>query len=250
MTYPLAYRLLSECVGTAILVLFGAGSVVAALSVGGGDLTYAGLGFIALTFAIVVAVVVHGLGHVSGAHINPAVTFALAVTKRFRWGDVVPYLLAQLTGGALGALVVVAIYGTGAIDLGSLGGTTLSDQASYGSGIVAEAVGTFILVFTIMAVAVDSRAAKGWAGLMIGLAVACAILVVGPMTGGSLNPARTFGPNFAVSIFGGTVPWEQFALYWVGPLLGATVAAVTYDALAKPRAAARAEAATTSSQSV
>lgn len=250
MTYPLIYRLVAECVGTAMLVSFGAGSVVAALSIGNGDLSYAGLGFIALTFAIAIAVVVHSLGHVSGAHINPAVTFALAVTRRFTWTEVVPYMLAQLLGGAVGALIVVAIFGTGSVDLAGVGGTALGDDVSFGSGIVAEATGTFILVFTITAVAVDSRAAKGWAGLMIGLAVACAILVVGPLTGGSLNPARTFGPNIAASIFGATVAWAQFALYWLGPLLGGAVAALAYDAIAKPRAAAPTEAKTRSSKPV
>lgn len=238
MTYPLIYRLIAELAGTAMLVLFGAGSVVAALTIGDGSLSYAGLGFIALTFAIVVAVVIHSLGHVSGAHINPAVTFALAVTKRFAWSEVGPYMLAQLLGGAVGAFVVVAMFGSDAVDLGGVGGTALGDGVSFGAGVVAEVVGTFILVFTIMAVAVDSRAAKGWAGLMIGLAVACAVLVIGPLTGASLNPARTFGPNVAASLFGGSSDWAQFALYCIGPLLGAVAAAVSYDVIAKPRAVA------------
>ncbi|MGH3949984.1 MAG: MIP/aquaporin family protein [Pseudonocardiaceae bacterium] len=237
MEYSLAQRLIAELIGTAILVLFGAGSVVAALTMGGGELTYAGLGFIALAFAIAIAVAIYGFLTVSGAHINPAVTFALAVTRRFPWIEVIPYMVAQLIGGAVGALLIVAAFGTGAADLGGVGGTSLGDGVSYGAGIVAEAIGTFILVFAVMALAVDSRTPKGWAGLMIGLAVACAILVIGPLTGGSLNPARTFGPYLAATLFGGDVAWAQFALYWIGPLVGGAIAAVVYDLVAKPRMA-------------
>lgn len=237
MEYSLTQRLLAELIGTAILVTFGAGSVVAALSIGGSEVTYASLGFIALAFAIAIAVAIYGFLAVSGCHINPAVTFALAVTRRFPWVEVVPYIVAQLVGGALGAFLIVAAFGAGAADLGAVGSTMLGDGVSYGAGIVAEAIGTFILVFAVMAVAVDPRMPASWAGLIIGLSVACAILVIGPLTGGSLNPARTFGPNMAAMVFGGDVAWGQFALYWVGPLAGGAIAAVVYDFVAKPRMA-------------
>lgn len=241
MEAPLVQRLIAEFLGTALLVLFGAGSVVAALSFGGGELTYPGLGFVALAFAIVIAVVVYGFGPVSGAHINPAVTFALAVTRRFPWVEVLPYIAAQLVGAAGGGFLIVAAFGIGAaeVEAGGVGGTALAQNVSFGSGIVAEAIGTFILVFAIMALAVDSRAPQGWAGLMIGLAVACAILLIGPLTGGSLNPARTFGPHLVATVFGTAVSWAEFVLYCVGPLLGGAVAAVGYDLVAAPRKALR-----------
>lgn len=229
-------RALAECVGTAMLVLVGAGSVIAALRQGGGQLGYPSLGFISLAFAIVVAVVVYGFGPVSGAHINPAVTLALAATRRFPWREVVPYVVAQLVGAFVGAVLVIAVFGTVAVDLG-LGATTLGQGVPYWQGIVAESLGTFVLLFAVMALAVDSRAPLGWAGLMIGLAVAAAILLIGPQTGGSLNPARTFGPYLALGLFGGEVPWSQLALYWVGPLVGAVVAAVLYDVVAETRRA-------------
>ncbi len=235
MEFALGRRLAAEFIGTALLILFGPGSVVAALTVGGGTLDYAALGFIGLSFGIVIAAVIYGFGAVSGAHINPAVTFALAVTRRFPWVEVGPYVLAQLTGAAAGGLLIIAAFGTGAADLGGAGSTVLGADVSYASGIVAEALGTFLLMFTIMAVAVDPRAAKGWAGLMIGLAVAGAIMVVGPLTGASLNPARTFGPYLASALFGDGPPWEQFPLYIVGPLLGAAAAALVYDLVARPR---------------
>ena len=235
MSTALTRRLVAEFVGTALLVLFGPGSVVAALRLGDGNLDYGGLGFIALSFGLVVAVVIYGFGAVSGAHINPAVTFMLAVTRRFPWVEVVPYVLAQLLGAAAGGLLVVAIFSTGAVDLGGVGSTVLSDDVSYQSGVLAEALGSFILGVAIMAVAVDDRGPKQLAGLMIGLAVALAIMVVGPLTGASLNPARTFGPYLASAIFDGAPPWENFSLYWLGPLTGATAAALLYDLVAQPR---------------
>lgn len=238
MTAALFHRLLAEAVGTAMLVLVGAGSVVATLTADG-KVNYAGLGFISLAFAIVVAVVVYGFGPVSGAHINPAVTLSLAVTRRFPWSEVVPYIMFQVLGAVVGALGIVAIFGTDAADLG-LGATTLGDGVPYWQGIVAEALGTFVLLYTVMALAVDSRAPRGWAGLMIGLSVAAAILLIGPQTGGSLNPARTFGPYVGLALFGGSVPWSELWVYLVGPLVGGIAAAVVYDVIAQTRVAERA----------
>ncbi len=234
MQIELLRRTIAEGVGTALLVLVGTGSVVAALTVGRGQLDYAGVGFISLAFGIVVAVVIYGFGPVSGAHINPAVTVALAMTRRFPWVEVVPYLVAQFLGALVGSLLVVATYGQSAVDLG-LGATALGDGVPYGQGIAAEAVGTFVLMFAVMALAVDSRAPLGWAGLMIGLAVAAAILLIAPQTGGSLNPARTFGPLLTLTLFGGDVQWAQLAIYLVGPVVGAVAAAFAYDYTAQTR---------------
>lgn len=236
MQIGLLRRTIAEVIGTAMLVVVGTGSVVAALVMGGGELDYAGLGFVAVAFAVVVAVVVHGFGPVSGAHINPAVTVALAATRRFPWAEVLPYVAAQLVGAVIGSLLVVASFGTQAVDVG-LGQTALGDGVPYLRGIVAEALGTFLLMFAVMALAVDSRAPLGWAGLMIGLAVAAAILLIGPLTGGSLNPARTFGPDVVATMFGGSVQWDELVVYWVGPLLGSGAAAVAYDLVSAPRAA-------------
>jgi glycerol uptake facilitator protein len=144
-----APRILAEAIGTGILVLFGAGSVVAALTLGGGELDYAGLGMVAITFALAIAVAIYTFGNSSGAHLNPAVTVSLATVGRFPWPEVT----------------------------------------------------------AIMALAVDRRAPGGWAGLMIGLAVAAAILFIGPVTGGSLNPARTIGPLVVSTIGGGDTFW-------------------------------------------
>lgn len=154
MKDALARRLAAELVGTAILALSGAGSVVAALKLGEGKLDYAGLGMIA--FALTIAVAIYAFGTTSGAHINPAVTVSLAAVRRFPWDEVPAYIGAQLAGASIGGLLIWAIFGGDAQDLG-LGQTTIADGTNYLQAIVAEAIGTFLLVTAIMALAVDSR---------------------------------------------------------------------------------------------
>jgi glycerol uptake facilitator protein len=234
MSSVLLRRLLAELIGTALLVLFGAGSVVAALVVGEGKLEYAGLGMIAFSFGLIVAIVIYGFGTTSGAHINPAVTISLAAARRFPWRDVPAYVAAQLAGAVLGALLVAAMFGARAGKFGGVGLTALGPGTSYAQGVLAEALGTFILLFAIMALAIDRRAPTGWAGLIIGLSVSTQIFVLGPLTGGSINPARTFGPYVANSLIGGGTPWRQFPLYLLGPLLGGVLATLTYQAVARP----------------
>lgn len=236
-------RLAAEALGTALLVVFGAGAVVAALRTGGGELDYGGLGFVALSFGLVIAIVVYGFGEVSGAHINPVVTLALAVTGRFPWREVVPYGVAQLAGGTAGGLVVLLVFGGEAVEHG-VGGTTLSEGVGTLQGGAAEATGTFLLVLAIMAMAIDERTPTAWAGWIIGLSVTCSILVVGPLTGSSLNPARTLGPAVSTAVGGGSVPWSQLLVYTLGPALGAIAAALAYDLIARPRDAVAATDAT------
>jgi glycerol uptake facilitator protein len=190
---------------------------------------------VGLSFGLVVAIVVYGLGNVSGAHINPAVTVTLAATRRFPWREVAPYVLAQLVGAVLGAFLVVGVFGTGSVDVSSAGAVAFGDGVGYGRALLAEAVGTFLLLFTVMALAVDRRAPAGWAGFVIGLSVTCLVLVVAPVTGASVNPARAFGPLVAASLTGGATEWSQFPAYVVGPLLGGLAAALVYDAVARPR---------------
>jgi glycerol uptake facilitator protein len=236
MTPDLGRRLVAETLGTALLVLFGAGSVVAALRAGEGQLDYAGLGMVALAFALVIAVVIYAFGKTSGAHINPAVTLALVGRGRFPAAEALPYIAAQLLGAFLGALLIVAAFGEGAIDLGGTGGTHLGDGVSFWRGVVAETLATFLLVTAIFALAVDRRAPPGWSGLVIGLSVACAILVTGPLTGGSLNPARTFGPLLTTELWGGDTDWDDLPVYLIGPIAGGLLAAFAYDFVVRPPA--------------
>ena len=234
MTASLPRRILAELLGTALFAFFGPGAVVAALTLGKGSLDYAGLGFIALSFGLVVALVIYTLGTTSGAHINPAVTVALAVTGRFRWTEVPAYVGAQLIGAVLGAFLIVGVAGTKAATAAGVGLTSTALGVSSGQAVLAEGIGTFLLMFTIMAVAVDRRAPVGWAGFLIGLAVVCEIFVIGPFTGGSVNPARTIGPYLANTVSGGTTPWGQLWIYVVGPVVGAVLAAFVYDRLVQP----------------
>ena len=235
MDASLARRLVAEAVGTGLLILFGPGSVVAALAVGDGALDYAGLGIIGLSFGLVVALVIYAFGSTSGAHINPAVTLGLAATRRFPWREVAPYMAAQLVGAVLGGLLVVAAFGTASVAVSNVGAVTFGEGVGYPRAILVEALGTFLLMLAIMGLAVDKRAPAGWAGLMIGLSVTCVVVVLGPLTGAAINPARAFGPYAASALVGGDVPWSQWPAYIVGPALGALVAAITYDLLARPR---------------
>jgi glycerol uptake facilitator protein len=231
----LSRRLVAEAIGTGLLILFGPGSVVAALAVGGGELDYAGLGIIGLSFGLVVALVVYAFGSTSGAHINPAVTVVLASTRRFPWREVGPYVIAQLVGATLGGLLLVAAFGTASVDVSNVGAVSFGEGVGYPRAILVEGIATYLLMLTIMAMAVDKRAPAGWAGLMIGLSVTCLVVVFGPLTGAAVNPARAFGPFAASGLVGGDVPWSQLPAYVVGSVLGALLAAISYDLLARPR---------------
>lgn len=244
MDAGLARRLAAEALGTGLLIIFGPGSVVAALALGDGSLDFAGLGMIALSFGLVVAIVIYAFGTTSGAHINPAVTVALAATRRFPWREVGPYVLAQLVGSALGGLLIVAAYGVVSVDVSNVGSVSFGEGVGYGRAILVEALATFLLMLTIMAMAVDKRAPVGWAGLMIGLSVTCLVIVFAPQTGAAVNPARAFGPFAASALAGGDVPWSQIWAYVIGSVAGALLAAVTYDLIARPRAAEAVEPAT------
>jgi glycerol uptake facilitator protein len=240
-----AQRALAEVIGTALLVFVGAGSVPAILLLEGGSkapFSGADLGMISFAFGLVVTAMVYTVGKVSGCHINPAVTFALAVTKRFPWREVPMYWSSQVIGATLGAFAIWATFAGRATDLGYGFGLTNFNHAtvSWGSAMFAEAIGTGILMFTILGI-VDSRSPEGWAGLVIGLVVVAIIIVIGPVTNAAINPARVFGPLFVQSIDGShTHNWLKFVgAYIPADLIGAAVAAFAYDAIATPRRVAR-----------
>jgi glycerol uptake facilitator protein len=240
MIYSLPRRAVAEAFGTAILCTVGPGSVVAARSLLGqtrlgfeeGDL----LG-VAFAFGLTVAVLVYSLGKVSGCHINPAVSIALAATRRFPYSEVPVYWAAQLIGCVAGALAVWAVFGHDAITLG-MGQTHIAaaaGAADYARAALAEAIGTGLLVLAILGIT-DSRSPQELTGMVIGMALASIILVFGPATGASLNPARAFGPELVEGLGGGTTYWAQLIPIYVVPgLVGAAAAAFAYDLLAHPR---------------
>ena len=239
-SFSTAQRVFAEAVGTALLVFIGAGSVPAILLLEGGTkapFSGADLGFISMAFGLVVVALVYTVGKVSGCHINPAVTFGLAVTKRFPWREVPLYWSAQVAGGIAGAVAMWASFGTRAVDLGYGFGVVHFDHATtaWGSALFIEALGTAILLFTILGI-VDSRSPEGWAGLVIGLVIVAIIITVGPVTNASLNPARALGPLFVSTIHGGVHNWlQQLFAYIPGNLIGAAAACFAYDWMATPR---------------
>jgi len=237
-SYSLGQRALAEALGTALLVLVGPGSVVATLVLAGDStpaITGADLLGISFAFGFIIAAVVYAIGKVSGAHINPAVTFALAATKRIPWREVPVYWIAQIVGGVVGALVIWGIFASTAIDLG-MGQTSFDeDNATWLQAILAEGVGTFMLMFAILGI-VDTKSPNEFAGLVIGGAVVAIIMLIGPITGASINPARAFGPEFVSALGGGDTHWGQLIPVYIVPgLVGAGLAGFAYDALAEPR---------------
>jgi glycerol uptake facilitator protein len=235
--YSLTQRGLAEALGTAALVLVGPGSVVATLTLAGKAtpaVTEADLLGISFAFGFIITALVYAIGKVSGCHINPAVTFALAVSRRFPWKELPVYWFAQVVGAILGALAIWAAFGHQAIVLG-LGQTAFADSTSYLSAAFSELVGTGLLLFAILGI-VDSKSPTDLAGLVIGGAVVGIILIFGPVTGASLNPARALGPELVSSIAGGTTHWAQYIpVYLVPGLVGAALATFAYDFLARPR---------------
>jgi glycerol uptake facilitator protein len=241
-SFSLGQRVLAETLGTALLVLVGPGSVVATLVLAGDStpaISGADLLGISFAFGLVITALVYTLGKVSGCHINPAVTFALAVTKRFPWREVPTYWGAQVVGAVLGAFGIWALFAQSGIDLG-MGQTSFNeDTTTWASAIFAEGIGTFILMLAILGI-VDPRSPNDHAGIVIGGVVVAIIMVVGPVTGASLNPARAFGPELVSAIGGGATSWGQLIPVYVLPgLAGSALAAVVYDALATPRLVAR-----------
>jgi glycerol uptake facilitator protein len=237
-SYSLGQRMLAESLGTAMLVLVGPGSVVATLVLAGDAkpaVTGADLLGISFAFGFIIAAAVYALGKVSGCHINPAVTFALAFRKRFPWRELPAYWAAQVVGAIAGALLIWGVFAHRAIDLG-MGQTSFdSGTVTWGSAILAEGIGTFMLMFAILGI-VDSRSPSDLAGLVIGGVVVAIIMIVGPITGASLNPARAFAPELVSAIGGGATHWAQLVPVYVLPgLVGAGAAGAVYDALAEPR---------------
>jgi glycerol uptake facilitator protein len=207
-------RLLAEFLGTGFLVFLGVGSVPITLMLqekGNTGFTMADMGVIGFAFAMAVVAAVFAIGHVSGCHINPAVTLAFAATGRLDRREVPGYILAQCAGAAVGAAAIVGMLGMRAVDLG-LGVASYTAPTSAPQAFFAEAVGTFILVFVVFGV-IDQRAPGGFAGLPIGFAVFAIAVVVGPITGAALNPARTLGPLVTSAVSGGSVLWSQLPVY-------------------------------------
>ena len=213
----------AELIGTAILIFAGTAVAVGAIL---GQPTagqpYDSLA-VALAFGLVLVALVSALGHVSGAHFNPAVTVALASTGKFPWRYAPAYVVAQLLGAVLAALAVWGCFGSRARDEASLGATAPNPSAGVGQVLLVEVLITFLLVLVIVSVATDERVTAAAVGPAVGFALAAAVLIGGPVSGGAVNPARALGPMI---VSGSFTDWWAYIL---GPVIGAVLAAVTYD---------------------
>ncbi|HEX2588376.1 MAG TPA: MIP family channel protein [Gaiellales bacterium] len=214
MRRPILRCLLAEAIGTFALVFAGCGAIMV-------DSKTSALGHVgvAISFGLVIMVMIYAVGHISGAHFNPAVSFAFALARHFPWPRVALYWTAQLAGALAAALVLRESLG----DIAHLGATLPS--GSDGQAFLWEAVLTFFLMFVIMAVATDTRAVGEAAAIAIGGTVGLDAMFGGPITGASMNPARSLGPAIAAS------DYSSIWVYLLAPLLGAAAAALTYQFL-------------------
>jgi aquaporin NIP len=207
-------RALAEGIGTFALVFVGCGAIVTD-SQRHGALGDVGIG---LAFFLVLVAAIGALGHVSGAHFNPGVSLSFFLTRHLPGRDVAAYAGAQFAAAILAALLLLVIWPGHPADLGA----TVPSIAS-GRALVIEVVLTALLMLVIMSVATDTRAAGAPAALAIGASVGLAAIAFGPLTGASLNTARSFGPALAAG------QWHQFWIYVLGPLLGAPLGAFAYQ---------------------
>jgi MIP family channel proteins len=215
---------IAELVGTFILVFGGTAVAVAAiLSRPTAGAAYDSLA-VALAFGLALAAVVAAIGHVSGAHVNPAVTLGMAAAGKFPWNYTPIYIGAQLVGAVLAAFATwITFGGAGARSEAKLAATYPAQGVGDLQAFVVEVLITFILVFVVMAVATDERAPAAIAPIAVGFALAVGVFVAGPVTGGSVNPVRSLGPMIVAGDL--TSVW----LYVLGPIIGGVLGALLYD---------------------
>jgi MIP family channel proteins len=210
---PIAREVVAEAGGTFILVFMGTGAVMVN-QISQGAITHLG---ISMVFGAIVAALIYAIGHISGAHFNPAVTIAFWRSGFFPGDRVVAYILAQCVGAIAASLVLRLTFG----NIANLG-ATLPLNENWLQSLILETVLTFILMFIIFGSGLDRRAPIGFAGIAIGLTVAVEAAVMGPITGASMNPARSIGPALVAGL------WQHHWVYWVAPILGAQLAVVVY----------------------
>jgi MIP family channel proteins len=209
-------EIMAEAIGTFILVFAGTGAVMVN-QMSQGAVTHLGVSFV---FGAVVAALIYTLGHISGAHFNPAVTLAFWASGFFPGNRIVAYIVAQ----SLGAIAASALLRLSLGNVANLG-ATLPLHDNWSQAFILETVLTFILMFVILGSGLDRRAPIGFAGIAIGLTVGLEAAFMGPITGASMNPVRSLAPAFVGGI------WQYHWLYWVAPILGAQIAVWVYRRL-------------------
>ena len=217
-------RSLAEAVGTFALVFIGAGSVASKYFP---DASYGFLG-IAIAHGLVLAVMITATMSISGGHLNPAVTLALLLKRRTNISSAIAYIVAQLAGAVVAALLLRVIYPGGVARAVSLGTPSISSAISLPQAILVEALLTFFLVSAVFGTLVNTDAPRV-GGFGVGLVLLFDVLVGGPLTGAAANPARAFGPALVSG------QWVGHIVYWIGPIVGALVAALLWEYLLLPR---------------
>ncbi|CAF2271724.1 hypothetical protein BRARA_D00831 [Brassica rapa] len=213
-TVCLTQKLIAEMIGTYFLIFAGCGVVVVNVLYGG-TVTFPG---ICVTWGLIVMVMIYSTGHISGAHFNPAVTLTFAVFRRFPWYQVPLYIGAQLTGSLLGSLTLKLMFH---VTPAAYFGTIPSDSAA--QALAAEIIISFLLMFVISGVATDNRAVGELAGIAVGMTIMLNVFVAGPVSGASMNPARSLGPAIVMGVYDGL--W----IYIVGPLVGIMAGGFVYN---------------------
>ena len=210
-------KLVAEFIGTFTLIFIGVGAIAADHATNGA----LGLTGIALAHGLAIAVMVSATAAISGGHLNPAVTLGLLAAGKVRGGTALSYIVAQCLGAIVAAFLVKMAMPGAWLDAVGMGTPALGDGVTVGQAVVMEVILTFFLMFVVYGTAVDARAPK-MAGLFIGLTVALDITAGGPVSGAAMNPARHLGP----ALLGGGL--QNVWIYWVGPILGAVLAALIY----------------------
>lgn len=233
---PLTKKLIAEFVGTFWLVFGGCGSAVFAAGVLADNNFPLGIGFVgvSLAFGLTVLTMAYAVGHISGGHFNPAVSFGLWAGGRFPSGELLPYIIAQVVGAivAAGLIYLIAI-GQPGFELTGSNPLATNGYGAHSPGgynllscLIAEVVLTFIFLFVILG-ATDRRAPAGFGPIAIGMALTLIHLISIPITNTSVNPARSLGP----ALFAGGALLSQVWLFWVAPIVGAVLAGFTYSTL-------------------
>jgi MIP family channel proteins len=217
-------KYLAELLGTFALVFVGSGCVCADYYLVQSGSQGFGLLGIAIAFGFVVVAVAYSLGYISGAHINPAVTISMVVTRRMKVGIGFMYIVSQIVGATLAGYLLKSLFPEALASV-FLGTCVLGSTVSISQAIIMEAVITFLLVFVVFATVIDKRSTPALAGLAIGFVVLFGVMVGGAISGGSMNPARVFGPAMASGHFANHYVW------WIGPIVGGVFAGFTYDIL-------------------
>lgn len=243
--YALWQRAAAEAIGIFFLVFVGAGTAAMTLILAHGaprynpdDIGIGALGgagdwlAIGLAFAFAIMTMVYIFGHVSGQHINPAVTLSLLVHGEISVPDAVVYWVAQFVGGTAGAYAIGLVYGRAAWDIGGLGAAAPFPGVPLWRAGIAEGIGTFALVLGVYGMAVNRKAPTGWAGLIISFNIAGLIIIMGNVSGQAINPARAFGPVFADWTLGVATRWDALGVYILAEMIGAVAAALLYPLVA------------------